>query len=100
MFDLLAPRRAWLVSLALSVVGSACSRRGSHDTLDVQHPRQTSLVYALDADQERASWFSADPYPTSWTDRYVDPERPDFADEFPANSIFSSPPATTLDRLP
>ncbi len=101
VLDLLAPRRAWLVPLALSVVGLGLFAAGVRiDTFDVQHPRQTSLVYALDADQERAWWFSADPNPTSWTDRYVDPERRDFADEFPANGIFSFPPATTLDRLP
>lgn len=91
VLDLLAPRRVWLVPVA--VVGLALFVAGLRiDTFDAQYPRQTSLVYALDADQEQASWFSADPDPAPWTDRYANTERSDVEDRFPTNGIFSLPP--------
>jgi hypothetical protein len=93
VLDFLAPRRAWLVPVAVSVVGLALFATGLRiDNFDSQHPRQTSLVYALDADQEQASWFSADPDPAPWTARYVDTERSDVEERFPTNGIFSFPP--------
>lgn len=93
VLDLLAPPRAWLVPVAVSVVGLALITAGLRiDTFDARHPRQTSLVYALDADQEQASWLSADPAPAPWTNRYANTERSDTDDRFPANGIFSLPP--------
>ena len=75
VLDLLALRRAWLVPVATAVVGLALIAAGLRiDTFDDAHPRQTRLVYALDADQEQAWWLSADPDPPPWTDRYVDTE--------------------------
>jgi hypothetical protein len=75
VLDLLALRRAWLVPVATAVVGLALIAAGLRiDTFDDEHPRQTRLVYALDADQEQAWWLSADPDPPPWTDRYVDTE--------------------------
>jgi hypothetical protein len=75
VMDLLALRRAWLVPVATAVVGIALVTAGLRiDTFDDEHPRQTRLVYALDADQEQAWWLSADPDPPPWTDRYVDTE--------------------------
>ena len=92
VLDLLAPRRAWLVPVVVSVVGLALFATGLHiDAFDTQHPRQTSLVYALDADQEQASWFSADLAPAPWTARYANTEHSDADDRFPANGIFSLP---------
>jgi hypothetical protein len=89
VLDFLAPRRAYLVpvvGLALFAVGL------SIDTFDARHPRQTSLVYVLDADQGRALWLSIDPAPAPWTDRYVDAERTEADDRFPDSPIFSLPP--------
>jgi hypothetical protein len=81
------------VPVAAAVVGTALFVTGlRNDTFDAQHPRQTSLVYALDADQEQASWFSADPDRAPWTYQYVDKERSDVDDRFPTNGIFSRPP--------
>jgi hypothetical protein len=84
MLDLLAFRRAWLVPVATAVVGLPLVTAGlSIDTFDYEHPRQTRLVYALDADREQAWWLSADPDPPPWTDRYVDTERTMADDRFP-----------------
>jgi hypothetical protein len=75
VLDLLALRRAYLVPVAATVVGLALIAAGLRiDTFDDEHPRQTRLVYALDADQEQAWWLSADPDPPPWTDRYVNTE--------------------------
>jgi hypothetical protein len=97
--DLLALRRTWLVPVAATVVGLALITAGLRiDTFDDEHPRQTRLVYALDADQKQAWWLSADPNPAPWTDRYVDTERTETDDRFPdspslslASSYYSGP---------
>jgi hypothetical protein len=99
VLDLLALRRAWLVPMAATVLGLALISAGLRiDTFDDEHARQTRLVYALDADQERAWWLSADPYPPPWTDRYVDTGRIMADDRFPdspslslASSYYSGP---------
>src|SRR5215207_1794914 len=99
VMDLLALRRAWLVPVATAVVGLALVTAGLRiDTFDDEHPRQTRLVYALDADREQAWWLSADPHPAPWTDRYVDTERVRDDDRFPdspslslASSYYSGP---------
>jgi hypothetical protein len=98
VMDLLALRRAWLVPVAALVVGLGLFAAGLRiDTFDDEHPRQTRLLYALDADQEQAWWLSADPDPPPWTDRYVDTERME-DDRFPdspslslASSYYSGP---------
>jgi hypothetical protein len=90
VMDLLALRRAWLVPVATAVVGLALVTAGLRiDTFDDEHPRQTRLVYALDADQEQAWWLSADPDPPPWTDRYVDTERIETDDRFPDSPSLS-----------
>jgi Peptidase family M28 len=98
VLDLLALRRAWLVPVATAVVGLALLTAGlSIDTFDDEYPRQTRLVYALDADREQAWWLSADPDPAPWTDRYVDTERmederfPDSPSLSLASSYYSGP---------
>jgi hypothetical protein len=89
VMDLLALRRAWLVPVATAVVGLALVTAGLRiDTFDDEHPRQTRLVYALDANQEQAWWLSADPDPAPWTDRYVDTERME-DDRFPDSPSLS-----------
>jgi hypothetical protein len=90
VLDLLALRRAWLVPVAAAVVGLALITAGLRiDTFDNEHPRQTRLVYALDADREQAWWLSADPDPPPWTDRYVDTERMQGDDRFPDSPSLS-----------
>src|SRR5215203_1822251 len=84
VLELLALRRAWLVPVAAAVVGLALVTAGLNiDTFDDEHPRQTRLVYALDADQKQALWLSADPDPAPWTDRYVDAGRLESDERFP-----------------
>ncbi|MDQ2671577.1 MAG: hypothetical protein M3Y38_02000, partial [Actinomycetota bacterium] len=93
VMDLLAPRRAYLVPVAAAVVGLALFAVGLRvDTFDPQHPRQTSLVYALDADRGEAMWISGDPAPAHWTDRYVDAQHAKTDDRFPDSPIFTLPP--------
>ncbi len=90
VLDLLALRRAWLVPVAATVVGLALFTAGMRiDTFDDEHPRQTRLVYALDADRQQAWWLSADPDPAPWTDRYVDTERIETDDRFPDSPSLS-----------
>jgi hypothetical protein len=90
VLDLLALRRAWLVAVAATVLALALITAGlSIDTFDDEHPRQTRLVYALDADREQAWWLSADPDPPPWTDRYVDTERMEDDDRFPDSPSLS-----------
>ncbi|MDQ3855987.1 MAG: hypothetical protein M3281_06270, partial [Chloroflexota bacterium] len=90
VLDLLAFRRAWLVPVAAAVAGFALITAGlSIDTFDDEHPRQTRLVYALDADREQARWLSADPHPAPWTNRYVDTERIVDDDRFPDSPSLS-----------
>jgi hypothetical protein len=90
VLDLLALRRAWLVPVAATVVGLVLFVAGlSIDTFDDEHPRQTRLVYALDADQEQAWWLSADPAPAPWTDRYVNTGRIMADDRFPDSPSLS-----------
>jgi hypothetical protein len=100
VMDLLALRRAYLLPVAATLVGLALIAAGLRiDTFDDEHPRQTRLIYALDADQEQAWWLSADPHPPPWTDRYVDKERME-DDRFPdspslsLSSRYYSGPAT------
>lgn len=90
VLDLLALRRAWFVPVAAAVVGLALITAGLRiDTFDDEHPRQTRLVYALDADRGQAWWLSADPDPAPWTDRYVDTERMEDDDRFPDSTSLS-----------
>ncbi len=90
VLDLLALRRAWLVPVAAAVVGLALITAGLRiDAFDDEHPRQTRLVYALDADREQAWWLSADPDPAPWTARYVDTERMEDDDRFPDSPSLS-----------
>jgi hypothetical protein len=90
VLDLLALRRAWLVPVAATVVGLALITAGLRiDTFDDEHPRQTRLVYALDADREQAWWLSADPHPAPWTDRYVNTGRIVTDDRFPDSPSLS-----------
>src|ERR687890_538998 len=90
VLDILALRRAWFVPVAAAVLGLALITAGLRiDTFDDEHPRQTRLVYALDANRERAWWLSADPQPAPWTDRYVDTERIEDDNRFPDSPSLS-----------
>src|SRR5215207_8791517 len=90
VLDLLALRRAWLVPVTAAVVGLALITAGLRiDTFDDEHPRQTRLVYALDADRGQAWWLSADPDPAPWTDRYVNTGRIMADDRFPDSPSLS-----------
>jgi hypothetical protein len=93
VLDLIALRRAWLVPVAAAVVGLALISAGLNiDTFDDEHPRQTRLVYALDADRKQAWWLSADPDPAPWTDRYVNTGHIEIDDRFPDSASLSLSP--------
>jgi hypothetical protein len=92
VLDLLALRRAYMAPVIAIVAGLALFAVGLRvDDFDAQHPRQTSLVYALDADRGRATWISGDPDPAPWTDRYVEAQRGGPDERFPDSQIFSLP---------
>ncbi|HEX4417757.1 MAG TPA: M20/M25/M40 family metallo-hydrolase [Kofleriaceae bacterium] len=63
----LGPAAPWVVRLAaiagVVVLGLAFAGRD----FDRAHPTFDSLAYLLDADQQRASWVSADPRLDAWT---------------------------------
>jgi hypothetical protein len=82
--DMLRPQRAFMlpaVGAALALLLMAVGFRV--DVLDAEHPGQTSLVYALDADRGTATWLSADPVLAPWTRQYVTEQRIDVGDQFP-----------------
>jgi len=82
--ELLMPRRGVavpaigvLLALLLLAIGFRI------DILDAEHPGQTSLAYAIDADQGTATWLSADPVLAPWTQQYITNQRIDVGDRFP-----------------
>ena len=82
--ELLRPRRAAgvpaigvLLALVLLAVGFRI------DVLDAKHPGQTSLAYAIDSNQGKATWLSADPVLAPWTQQYITNQRIDVGDQFP-----------------
>jgi hypothetical protein len=82
--ELLLPRRVtaapaigFLLALLLLAIGLRV------DVLDAEHPGQTSLAYAIDANQGSATWLSADPVLAPWTQQYVTNQRIDVSDQFP-----------------
>jgi hypothetical protein len=82
--DLVLPRRVLLVPAVGAFAAVALITVGLRvDVFDPDHPRQTSLNYALDADRGAAMWLSADRRPPGWTRRYVTGETDDVAERFP-----------------
>jgi hypothetical protein len=82
--ELLLPRRVAavptigvLLALLLLAIGLRI------DVLDAEHPGQTSLAYAIDTNQGTATWLSADPVLTPWTQQYITNQRIDVGDQFP-----------------
>jgi hypothetical protein len=82
--ELLLPRRlaavpaiGALLTLLLLAIGFRI------DVLDAEHPGQTSLAYAIDANQGSATWLSADPVLAPWTQQYVTNLRINVGDQFP-----------------
>ncbi|MEU2349351.1 M28 family peptidase [Modestobacter sp. NPDC049651] len=55
------------------------------DRFDARHPVPTQLMYALDADRDRAWWISTEDDPVDWTARYVGGHE-DLGDAFPVFS--------------
>jgi hypothetical protein len=84
LLELLVPRfPRWIaggaaaLSLALFATGLAV------DPIDANHPRLSSMVYALDADKRQARWVSADPAANEWTRAYVKDEREPMEPDLP-----------------
>jgi hypothetical protein len=82
--DLLRPRRVVTLPAVGAVVALVLLTVGFRvDVLDAEHPGQTTLVYAADADRGTAAWLSADPVLAPWTRQYVTERRTDVGDQFP-----------------
>jgi hypothetical protein len=71
------PATGVLLALVLLTVGFRI------DVLDAEHPGQTSLAYAIDTSQGKATWLSADPVLAPWTQQYITHQRIDVGDQFP-----------------
>jgi hypothetical protein len=71
------PAIGFLLALLLLAIGFRI------DLLDAEHPRQTSLAYAIDTNQGTATWLSADPVLAPWTQQYITNQRTDVGDQFP-----------------
>ncbi|MFB9908688.1 M28 family peptidase [Allokutzneria oryzae] len=72
LLDLLRPRRPTLLPIGAAVLAVALVVAGSVlDRVDHDNPRQTSLIYAMEADVGKAFWISYDPDPLPWTARHV-----------------------------
>jgi hypothetical protein len=63
--SLLVPLGALIITVVLITSGLALDR------FDPDHPRQTHLMYAMDADSGTAIWASQDQDPDAWTAAYV-----------------------------
>jgi hypothetical protein len=63
--SLLVPLGALIITVVLITSGLAVDR------FDPNHPRQTHLMYAMDADRGTAMWASQDQDPDAWTAAYV-----------------------------
>jgi hypothetical protein len=63
--SLLVPLGALIITVVLITSGLAVDR------FDPNHPRQTHLMYAMDADSGTAMWVSQDQDPDPWTAAYV-----------------------------
>ncbi|MCP3802436.1 M20/M25/M40 family metallo-hydrolase [Allokutzneria sp. A3M-2-11 16] len=79
LVDLLEPRRPVLITAGAAGIAVALVVTGFvADRFDRDHPHQTSLLYAMEADIGKAFWISHDRHPPPWTRRYVpgteDPE--------------------------
>ncbi|SDM77040.1 Peptidase family M28 [Allokutzneria albata] len=79
LVDLLDPKRPRLITAVAAGVAVALVVTGfAVDRFDRDHPHQTSLLYAMEADNGKAFWISYDRHPPPWTRRYVpgadDPE--------------------------
>ena len=63
-------RQPWFPPAALAAGGIVAVFVAAISTpFDSAYPRPDSLLYALDEDQDRAAWVSADPAPDEWTAR-------------------------------
>jgi hypothetical protein len=82
--DQLMPRRGVTVPALGVVVALVLITVGFRvDGFDANHPAQTSLAYALDADRGTAAWLSADPVLSRWTKQYVTEQQTDIGETFP-----------------
>ncbi|MFI0242099.1 M20/M25/M40 family metallo-hydrolase [Streptomyces sp. NPDC016845] len=88
-------RRAVAGGAALAVIGGALvGVNAAVDTPDGEHPRPVSLMYALDADREKAVWVSEDADPHSWVTHYTGDRRTDSLEEW--SPALAAPPGGLL----
>jgi hypothetical protein len=77
-------RRTAAACAALVLCGGALVAVGTaRDRVDARHPRQVSLVYAVDADSGAATWLSPYPVANPFIDHYVGAERRSRESDFP-----------------
>jgi hypothetical protein len=80
-----ARRAGALPALVAALVMAGCTATGlAVDRFDAAHPSLTHLMYALDADTNRALWLSGERTPHRWTAQYVAGEPEEVTDALPA----------------
>ncbi|UQW99658.1 M20/M25/M40 family metallo-hydrolase [Streptomyces sp. RerS4] len=88
-------RRAVAGGAALAVVGGALvGVNAAIDAPDAEHPRPVSLMYALDADREKAVWVSEDADPHPWVTHYTGDRRTDSLERW--SPALAAPPGGLL----
>ena len=80
-----ARRAGALPALVAALATAGCTATGlAVDRFDAAHPALTHLMYALDADTNRAQWLSGERTPHRWTGQYVAGEPDRVTDVLPA----------------
>ena len=63
--------RAWLLPAASGLAGICIVGAGIlKSDIDINHPKPSHIIYGLQADTGKASWFSLDRRPDEWTSQF------------------------------
>jgi hypothetical protein len=88
-------RPALAAAIAATLLGAILvGGNAAVDTTDAEHPRPVSLMYALDADHDRAYWVSEDADPQPWVSHYTGDRRTDTLESW--SPALAAPPGGLL----
>jgi hypothetical protein len=70
--DLIARPNKWVLPCAAATLGLGLVVAGSLTAgFDARHPKPNSILYALNADTQKAIWVSFDEAPDAWTSQFL-----------------------------